>query len=208
MLRMRLRRTGAKKQPRYRIVIMESQSKRDGAFVDWLGFYDPLTNPPTVRVNEERTRHWLSKGVSMSDTVRGLLRRTGFDRAAPATETEPTTDSLADAEPAPDSHPHPSLRQAQRRLLARGVGRRDGAPEGEATAEALTEATSEALTEATSEALTEATSEALTEATSEALTEATSEALTEATAGEALADQVAPAEPTPSARRSRPRRQQ
>ena len=79
MLRMRLRRTGAKKKPKYRFVIMESQSKRDGAFVDWLGFYDPLTNPPTVRVNEDRVRHWLGLGVSMSDTVRGLLRRNGVE---------------------------------------------------------------------------------------------------------------------------------
>src|SRR5438067_11556523 len=102
MLRMRLRRTGAKKKPKYRFVIMESQSKRDGAFVDWLGFYDPLTDPPTVRVNEERVRHWLGQGVSMSDTVRGLLRRTGVEGGAPGTApvaTAAETTAVAVAEP-------------------------------------------------------------------------------------------------------------
>lgn len=77
MLRMRLRRTGAKKQPRYRFVVAESESPRDGAFLETIGYYDPLTDPPTIRVDHDRARYWLGKGVSPSETVAKLLRRAG-----------------------------------------------------------------------------------------------------------------------------------
>lgn len=81
MLRMRLRRTGARKQPRYRVVIAEARSPRDGAFVDILGFYDPLTEPATVRINEDRARAWIQKGARPSDSVERILRRAGIDLA-------------------------------------------------------------------------------------------------------------------------------
>lgn len=63
MLRMRLRRTGAKNQPRYRVVIANARAPRDGAFVESIGFYDPLTEPATIRIDPERARYWLAKGV-------------------------------------------------------------------------------------------------------------------------------------------------
>jgi small subunit ribosomal protein S16 len=75
---MRLRRTGAKKQPRYRVVIADARAPRDGAFVDSIGFYDPLTEPATIRIDEDRARQWLGKGVQPSDTVQRLLRRAGI----------------------------------------------------------------------------------------------------------------------------------
>jgi len=78
MLRMRLRRVGAKKQPRYRVVIAEAHAPRDGDFVDSIGFYDPLTEPATVQINRDKALTWLSKGAQPSDTVQRLLRRAGI----------------------------------------------------------------------------------------------------------------------------------
>jgi small subunit ribosomal protein S16 len=75
---MRLRRTGAKKQPRYRVVIADARAPRDGASVDTIGFYDPLTEPATIRIDADRVQHWLDKGVKPSDTVARLLRRSGL----------------------------------------------------------------------------------------------------------------------------------
>lgn len=78
MLRIRLRRTGAKKQPRYRVVVAEARGRRDGSFVENLGYYDPLTEPATVKVDSDRTLAWLAKGAQPSDTVARLLRRAGI----------------------------------------------------------------------------------------------------------------------------------
>lgn len=87
MIKLRLRRTGAKKRPSYRIVAAEHSAPRDGRFIEIIGHYDPLTEPATVKVNEERARHWLSVGAQPSDTVAGLLKRAGVieaDTPAPA----------------------------------------------------------------------------------------------------------------------------
>jgi small subunit ribosomal protein S16 len=78
LLRMRLRRTGAKKQPKYRVVVADARAPRDGAFVDSIGFYDPLTEPATIHIDQDRAREWLGKGVQPSDTVQRLLRRAGI----------------------------------------------------------------------------------------------------------------------------------
>jgi small subunit ribosomal protein S16 len=69
---------GAKKRPSYRIVAADSRSPRDGRIIESLGYYDPLTEPSTVKVNEDRVRHWLSVGAQPSDTVRDILRRQGL----------------------------------------------------------------------------------------------------------------------------------
>ena len=75
MLKLRLRRMGAKKRPSYRIVVAESSAPRDGKFIEIIGLYDPLTDPATVRLNEERAKHWLSVGAQPTETVRDILRR-------------------------------------------------------------------------------------------------------------------------------------
>jgi small subunit ribosomal protein S16 len=75
---------GAKKRPSYRIVVADSRSPRDGRFIESVGYYDPLTDPATVKINEERARHWLSVGAQPTDTVRGLLTRQGLIGEAPA----------------------------------------------------------------------------------------------------------------------------
>ena len=75
MLRIRLRRVGAKKQPSYRIVVADSRAARDGAFVEQLGHYDPLTDPPTVTIDEDKARDWIRKGAQPSEAVARILKR-------------------------------------------------------------------------------------------------------------------------------------
>lgn len=74
MLAIRLMRTGAKKQPSYRIVVKEKQSKRDGACLENLGIYNPTRNPAEIRLNAERVRYWIEKGARPTDTVRRLIK--------------------------------------------------------------------------------------------------------------------------------------
>ena len=73
MLRIRLRRVGKKKKPMYRIVVADSRSPRDGAFVEALGYYHPLNEPSTIVLDNERAKHWLDKGAQPSERVAKLL---------------------------------------------------------------------------------------------------------------------------------------
>ena len=77
MLRIRLRRVGKKKQPSYRIVVADVRAPRDGAIVEQVGHYNPLTDPPTIVVNAEKVKHWISVGAKPSDTVVRILQREG-----------------------------------------------------------------------------------------------------------------------------------
>ena len=77
VVKLRLRRMGAKKRPSYRIVAADSRSPRDGAFIETVGYYDPITEPATINVNVERARHWIGVGAQPTDTVRSLLTRAG-----------------------------------------------------------------------------------------------------------------------------------
>ena len=77
MVKLRLRRLGAKKRPSYRIVAADSRSPRDGAFIESVGFYDPITDPATINVNLDRARHWINNGAQPTDTVRSILQRAG-----------------------------------------------------------------------------------------------------------------------------------
>ncbi len=77
MLKLRLRRMGAKRQPSYRIVVAESRSPRDGRFIETVGIYNPKTEPMTLRVDAERAKYWLEHGAQPTDTVRSLLVRVG-----------------------------------------------------------------------------------------------------------------------------------
>ncbi len=78
MLKIRLRRVGGKKQPSYRLVATDVGAPRDGAFVEIIGNYNPLTNPETVVINEERALHWLKQGAQPTDTVARLLAKAGI----------------------------------------------------------------------------------------------------------------------------------
>jgi small subunit ribosomal protein S16 len=77
MVRIRLRRVGAKKQPSYRIVVTDGQSPRDGRFIEKIGFYNPRTEPATMEVDEARALYWLSTGAQPSDAVRRILTKLG-----------------------------------------------------------------------------------------------------------------------------------
>ncbi|MCE5234682.1 MAG: 30S ribosomal protein S16 [Clostridiaceae bacterium] len=77
MLKIRLRRMGAKKAPFYRIVVADSRAPRDGAFVEELGYYNPLTDPAEIKIDNERAAQWIKNGAQPTDTVRGLLKKSG-----------------------------------------------------------------------------------------------------------------------------------
>jgi small subunit ribosomal protein S16 len=69
----RLRRTGTNKRPTYRVVVADSRSPRDGRFLEILGHYNPLTQPPTVKIDRAKVQAWIAKGAQPSNTVRRLL---------------------------------------------------------------------------------------------------------------------------------------
>jgi small subunit ribosomal protein S16 len=75
LLKIRLSRVGKKKRPAYRIVVADSRAPRDGANIEIIGHYNPLTEPPTIVINEERATHWLEHGAQPSEAVAKLLAR-------------------------------------------------------------------------------------------------------------------------------------
>jgi small subunit ribosomal protein S16 len=75
-VRIRLKRMGSKKRPFYRIVAMDSETRRDGRAVDYLGFYNPMEKPHAVKIDQEKLNHWLERGAKPSDTVRSLIKQT------------------------------------------------------------------------------------------------------------------------------------
>jgi small subunit ribosomal protein S16 len=77
MLRIRLRRIGKTKAPSYRIVVADSKSPRDGAFIEILGNYEPLANPAVVSIDVDKAREWIRKGAKPSETVEKLLKKQG-----------------------------------------------------------------------------------------------------------------------------------
>ena len=77
MVKIRLRRMGAKKAPFYRVVVAASRSPRDGRCIEEIGTYNPLTNPATVSVDVEKAQTWIKNGAQPTDTVRGLLKNAG-----------------------------------------------------------------------------------------------------------------------------------
>jgi small subunit ribosomal protein S16 len=78
VVKIRLRRMGAKKRPFYRIVAADSRMARDGRFIELLGTYDPNMDPPVITLKRDRIEYWLGTGAQPSDTTRGLLKREGF----------------------------------------------------------------------------------------------------------------------------------
>lgn len=77
MVRIRLRRIGAKRQPSYRIIVADSEAPRDGSFIERIGFYNPRTEPGTVEIDEGRALYWLNVGAQPSASVRQILTRCG-----------------------------------------------------------------------------------------------------------------------------------
>jgi small subunit ribosomal protein S16 len=77
MIKIRLRRTGMKKQPHYRIVVADARAPRDGKYIDLVGHYNPLTEPATIHVDAEKAAKWIHQGAQMTETVEKLFTRAG-----------------------------------------------------------------------------------------------------------------------------------
>ena len=98
MVKIRLKRMGAHKKPFYRIVVADSRNARNGRFIEEIGYYDPLKEPPVIKVNNERAEYWLGEGAQATDVVRGILKKSGVEvktgkksgfKAAPKNEEAP-----------------------------------------------------------------------------------------------------------------------
>lgn len=77
-VKIRLRRMGAKKNPFYRIVVADSRSPRDGRFIEEIGYYSPLTDPKTIKIDDEKANQWLNNGAKPTDTVDRLFKENGI----------------------------------------------------------------------------------------------------------------------------------
>ena len=78
MVKIRLKRMGAHKKPFYRVVIADSRTQRDGRFIEEIGFYDPMQEPPVINIDGEKAQKWLSQGAQPTDTVKALLKKSGI----------------------------------------------------------------------------------------------------------------------------------
>lgn len=77
-VKIRLTRMGRKKRPFYRIVVTDSRAPRDGRYIENIGYYNPVENPPVVQINEDSVNYWLDQGAKPSDTVRSLMKKEGI----------------------------------------------------------------------------------------------------------------------------------
>ena len=78
MVKMRLRRMGAKKAPFYRVVVADSRYPRDGRFIEEIGYYNPLTEPAEIKLDADKAKAWLAKGAQPTETVKSLLKKSGI----------------------------------------------------------------------------------------------------------------------------------
>lgn len=87
-VKIRLRRMGAKKRPFYRIVVTDIKSPRDGRFIEEIGYYNPISQPKEIKIDQERATDWLRKGAKPSDTVRALFKSEGLYDSSEKTKNE------------------------------------------------------------------------------------------------------------------------
>ena len=78
MVKMRLKRMGAKKAPSYRVVVADGRMPRDGRFIEEIGYYNPMTEPAEVKIDAEKAQKWIKNGAQPTDTVRALLKKSGI----------------------------------------------------------------------------------------------------------------------------------
>lgn len=96
MVKIRLKRMGSKKNPFYRIVVADSRRARDGKFIEQLGYYDPLTEPKTIKFDQEKAEQWIANGAKSSETVQRLFKSQGYDiTAKTAKKAEATEETEA-----------------------------------------------------------------------------------------------------------------
>ena len=77
-VKIRLTRIGKKKAPSYRVIVADSRSPRDGRFIEEIGYFDPLTNPETVKIDADKAKTWIANGAQPTETVRALLKKNGI----------------------------------------------------------------------------------------------------------------------------------
>jgi small subunit ribosomal protein S16 len=118
MVKIRLRRVGAKKQPSYRVVVTDSRAPRDGRFIEAIGFHNPRTEPETVQIKEDRALHWLSVGAQPTEAVARLLDKQGtmarFERLKQGESMEVL---VAEAEEAARAAPAPSPKTRREHVM-------------------------------------------------------------------------------------------
>jgi len=78
MVKIRLKRIGAKKKPFYRVVVADSRTPRDGKFIEEIGYFDPLQDPDVIKIDEEKAKKWLDDGAQPTERVRSLFRKAGI----------------------------------------------------------------------------------------------------------------------------------
>ena len=78
MVKIRLRRMGAKKQPFYRVIVADERSPRNGRFIEELGYYNPLTEPATIKIDADKAKEWIKNGAQPTETVKVLLKKAGI----------------------------------------------------------------------------------------------------------------------------------
>lgn len=78
MVKIRLKRMGAHKKPFYRVVIADARAPRDGRFIEEIGYYNPLTDPADIKIDEEKAKKWLGTGAQPTDTVKELFKKSGI----------------------------------------------------------------------------------------------------------------------------------
>lgn len=188
MVRIRLRRVGAKNQPSYRIVVTDSRSPRDGRFIEKIGFYNPRTEPSTMELDEERALYWLSQGAQPSDAVRRIIVKLGtMERFQRLKGGESLETLLAEAEEAVAARAAVDPR-TRRDDLPVGRKKAQVEPEEVETEEAeIAEAAEAEVEEAKAEAEVEAEVEAEAEAE---VVEAEAEAEVEEAEAEAEVEEV------------------
>lgn len=165
MVRIRLRRVGARHQPSYRIVAADKESPRDGRFLENLGYYNPRTQPSTVRVDEARLFHWLKHGAQPSDAVVKVLKphgtwerweryKTGEDLEAllkEAGEAFPEVDPRTRRDDLAQERVAKKKRKEKEKVIAEAPTETEPIPEEEVQAEAAVEEPSPAITDAEAE---------------------------------------------------------
>jgi small subunit ribosomal protein S16 len=140
MVKIRLQRVGATKKPAYRVVVADSRSPRDGSFIEVIGHYDPLTDPATIVIKQEKALEWLRRGAMPTQTVASLLGRAGLSDKLVSASLRKTTDrktlkksektAAAQAKAAAKSECKPAAAQAK--AAAATESKPAAAPEGKA----------------------------------------------------------------------------
>jgi small subunit ribosomal protein S16 len=175
MVRIRLRRVGAKKQPHYRVVVADQHHPRDGRHIEVIGHYNPRTKPVTLEIKEDRALYWLSQGAQPSDPVQRFLEKQGTLARLARLKAGESFDALLAEYEAGDVIEEPVVEEVEESVA-------DAAeePVAEAAEEPVTEAAEEPVAEAAEEPVAGAAEEPVTEATEEPVAEAAEEPVAEA----------------------------